>query len=90
MKQGREQRRQKMIVGCFQSHNHHVALRHLRSVLIDIDVLQMEGTVAGVHLHATLLDKLIITMRQEVHLLTAIRQLAAIIAADGSYSYLLL
>ena len=46
----------------------------------------MERTVAGIHLHAMLLDKLIITMQQKVYLLSAIRQLAAILAADGSYS----
>ena len=86
MKQRRQKFWKQMIVGCFQSDNHHIALRHILRILIHINLFQMERTVAGIHLHAMLLDKLIITMQQKVYLLSAIRQLAAILAADGSYS----
>ena len=50
-------------------------------MLVDIDVIEMEGAIAGIDLHAVLLHVLIITMQQEMHLLSAISQLAAVIAA---------
>ena len=49
-------------------------------------MIEMERSVAGINLHATFLDVLIITVRQEMDLLTAMSQLAAIVAANGSNS----
>ena len=75
-----------MVIRRFQPHDHHIALRHILDMLIHVDMIEMEGTVAGIDLHAMFLHILIIAMRQEVHLLPAISQLAAVIAADGSHS----
>ena len=86
MEQWGKQFRQQMIVDCFQTHNHHVALRHFLRMLINIDLIQMERSVAGIHLHAIFLHKLIITVRQEMDLLSAICQLAAVIAAYGTHA----
>ena len=50
-------------------------------------MIEVKRTVAGVDLHATFLHKLIIAVEQKMHLLSTICQLAAVIAADGTYSY---
>lgn len=49
-------------------------------------MIQMERSVAGIYLHTMFLDKLIIAMQQEMHLLSAVCQFAAVIAADGTHS----
>ena len=86
VQKGRQQFRKQVVVDGLQPHQHHVALRHILRILIDIDMLQVKRAVAGIDLHTTFLHKLIVTMRQEVYLLSAISQLAAIIASDGSDS----
>ena len=78
---------EQMIIGGFQTHNHHIALRHVSRILINVHMVKMERAVAGVHLHATLFHKPIITMRQEMNLLSAICQFAAIIATNGASTY---
>jgi hypothetical protein len=87
MKQRRKQLGEQMIVDGFQPHNYYIALRHVSRMLVHIYMVEMEGTIAGIDLHATLFHKLIITMRQEMHLLSAICQLAAIKASYGSCTY---
>ena len=66
--------------------DHHITLWHILRVLIDVDMLQMETAIARINLHTTFFNKLIIAMRQKMHLLTTIRQLTAIIATNGSNS----
>ena len=56
-------------------------------MLIYIYMVEMERTVARIYLHAALFYILIIAMRQEVNLSSAICQLAAIKAAYGTCTY---
>jgi hypothetical protein len=54
---------------------------------IHMGLADMERTVARVYEQPVFFYKLIVTMRQEMYLLSAVCEFGAVIATDGTYAY---
>ena len=84
MEQWWQQRLQLAVVHRLQTHQHHVALRHVIRRLIGAYIRQMKRAIAGVYLQAVLFHILIIAVQQEMYFLSCMSQFSSIKTSNGT------
>ena len=81
-----QERWKEMVVHRLEAHQYHVALRHVAGMGIRPDVVEMEVTVARIHLQSVLLHIFIILVKKEMYLISRLCEHGTIVAANRSCS----
>ncbi len=79
MQKRRQQTGKQTVVYRFQTHQNHIALRHLVCRIVGIYVIKMKTAVARINLQSACNNIVVVAMEQKVHILAGLSQLCAVI-----------